>query len=89
MNNNLNVMCEKPIALSIKLANELLAIQKKTGKTFSVFENFRRDPINRFTKYVISSEKFGDILFAYDFESSYSEGKVMHGTGWRAMKNKG
>ena len=89
MNNNLNVMCEKPIALSIKLANELLAIQKKTGKTFSVFENFRRDPINRFTKYVISSEKFGDILFAYDFESSYSEGKVMHGTGWRAKKNKG
>ena len=28
-------------------------------------------------------------MFAYDFESSYSEGKVMHGTGWRAKKNKG
>ena len=58
MKQNLHVMCEKPVALSIKLANELIDVQNKSGKKFAVFENFRRDPINRFTKFVIDSEKF-------------------------------
>ena len=89
MKQSLHVMCEKPVALSIKLANELIDIQNKSGKKFAVFENFRRDPINRFTKFIIDSEKFGEVLYAYDFESSFSQGKVMHGTGWRAKKNKG
>ena len=89
MKQNLHVMCEKPVALSIKLANELIDVQNKSGKKFAVFENFRRDPINRFTKFIIDSEKFGEVLYAYDFESSFSQGKVMHGTGWRAKKNKG
>ena len=89
MKQGLHVMCEKPVALSIKLANELIDIQNKSGKKFAVFENFRRDPINRFTKFIIDSEKFGEVLYAYDFESSFSHGKVMHGTGWRAKKNKG
>ena len=42
MKQNLHVMCEKPVALSIKLANELIDVQNKSGKKFAVFENFRR-----------------------------------------------
>ena len=89
MKKNLDVMCEKPISLSLSYANELLEIQKQTKKHFALFENFRRDPINRFTKFVIDSEEFGDPIVVTDYESSFSQGKVMHGTGWRTKKEKG
>ena len=89
MKKNLDVMCEKPISLSLSYANELLKIQKQTKKHFALFENFRRDPINRFTKFVIDSEEFGDPIVVTDYESSFSQGKVMHGTGWRTKKEKG
>ena len=88
MKKNLDVMCEKPISLSLSYANELLEIQKQTKKHFALFENFRRDPINRFTKFVIDSEEFGDPIVVTDYESSFSQGKVMHGTGWRTKKEK-
>lgn len=85
----LDVMCEKPVALDISLANKVLNYKKKLRRHFALFENFRRDPINRLTKYIVDSKEFGESLYATDFESSYSFGRVMHGTGWRAKKDKG
>ena len=85
----LDVMCEKPVALDISLANKVLNYKKKSRRHFALFENFRRDPINRLTKYIVDSKEFGESLYATDFESSYSFGRVMHGTGWRAKKEKG
>ena len=85
----LDIMCEKPVALDISLANKVLKYKEKFKRHFALFENFRRDPINRLTKFIVDSEKFGSSIYATDFESSYSFGKVMHGTGWRAKKKKG
>ena len=45
-----NVLCEKPLAITIKGCNKVIEAWKKSGKVLSVAEQERRDPICRLTK---------------------------------------
>jgi predicted dehydrogenase len=45
-----HVLCEKPVALTMRGANTMIEAQERYGKVLSVAENFRRDPVCRLTK---------------------------------------
>ena len=39
----LHVLCEKPLGLTVRACNRILAAQQRSGKLLSVAENYRRD----------------------------------------------
>ena len=55
-----NVLCEKPLSLTIRGCNRVIEAWKKSGKVLSVGEQERRDPMCRLNKALIDSEVIGD-----------------------------
>jgi predicted dehydrogenase len=83
----LHVFLEKPIALSIRGANQIIAAQQRAGKVLSVAEQFRRDPICRLTKAVIEAGAIGE-LYAL-FEIGGGSGDQIIILPWRHYKQHG
>jgi predicted dehydrogenase len=54
-----HVLCEKPVALTIRGANHMIEAQRRSGKVLSVAENHRRDPICRLTKALLDAGAIG------------------------------
>ncbi len=57
-----NVICEKPVALSVSDFDEMLAAQKKSGKLFSVHQNRRWDVDYLAIKSLIESGEIGETI---------------------------
>lgn len=55
----LHTMVEKPLALTIRGCNQVIAAAERSGKLLSVAENFRRDPMNRLVKALLDSGAIG------------------------------
>jgi len=54
-----HVICEKPIAISLKEADEMIEEAKKTGRRFFVALNHRFDPTRREAKALLEKEEIG------------------------------
>jgi predicted dehydrogenase len=83
----LHVLCEKPLALTIRGCNLILDAQRRSGKVLSVAENYRRDPMSRLTKALIDGGAFG-VPYMY-VDAGISAGNRIVITPWRHMKNQG
>ena len=83
----LNVMVEKPLALTMRGCNMVLEAQKRSGKLVSVAEQERRDPMCRLTKAVIDAGIVGDPYML--FQLSASGGNKIVIWPWRHYKNVG
>ena len=83
----LHVLCEKPMALTIRGANMILDAQRRAGKALSVAENYRRDPMSRLTRALIDAEAMGKPYMFMDISASAGSRIVI--TAWRHMKNMG
>jgi predicted dehydrogenase len=83
----LHVFLEKPIALSMRGSNQILAAQQRAGKALSVAEQFRRDPICRLTKALIEAGVIGE-LYAL-FEIGGGSGDQIIILPWRHYKQHG
>ncbi|MDP8922822.1 MAG: Gfo/Idh/MocA family oxidoreductase, partial [Chloroflexota bacterium] len=55
----LNVLCEKPLALTVRGCTLLIETAREQGLVLSVAENFRRDPINRLVRALIDDGAIG------------------------------
>ena len=55
----LHVLCEKPLGISMRACNRILAAQARAGKVLSVAENYRRDPMARLTKALLDAGAIG------------------------------
>jgi predicted dehydrogenase len=55
----LHTMVEKPLALTIRGCNRVIAAAERSGKLLSVAENFRRDPMNRLVRAILDSGAVG------------------------------
>ena len=52
-------MVEKPLALTIRGCNRVIAAAERSGKLLSVAENFRRDPMNRLVRAMLDAGVIG------------------------------
>ena len=82
-----NVLCEKPLAITIKGSNKVIEAWKKSGKVLSVAEQERRDPICRLTKALLEADVIGN---PYSFLNGSARGsKDIIILPWRHHKNMG
>ena len=82
-----DVMCEKPLALTMRGCNLVLDAAKRNGKLLSVAENYRRDPINRLARALIQDGAIGAPQLM--IETSIGGGDRILITPWRHMKLSG
>ncbi|MDA1258899.1 MAG: Gfo/Idh/MocA family oxidoreductase [Chloroflexi bacterium] len=87
MEAGLHVITEKPMGLTLKACRQMRYVASTTGVTLAIAENFRRDPMNRLTRALITSGVIGTPYFTLDMHVGSSNGAVMHSTVWRAKKN--
>jgi len=57
-----HVVCEKPFALSVEQADEVIATAKQAGRIIAPFQNRRYDPILLKVREIINSGKLGRLL---------------------------
>jgi predicted dehydrogenase len=85
MEHGLNVLCEKPEAVSIYGCNLMIEAAQRTGKVLSIAENFRRDPIQRLAKALIDDGALGDVRLMLQHSIGGRDRISM--TVWRHMKH--
>lgn len=83
----LHVLCEKPLALTIRGCNRILDAQRRSGKVLSVAENYRRDPMSRLTKALLDAGAIGTPYLYLD--ASVGAGNRIVITPWRHQKLSG
>jgi predicted dehydrogenase len=83
----LHVLCEKPLALTIRGCNRILEAQRRSGKILSVAENYRRDPMSRLTKALLDAGTIGSTYLFLDISASAGNRIVI--TPWRHNKHMG
>lgn len=81
----LHVMCEKPLAVTVRGCTMLIETAKRTERVLSVAENYRRDPIQRLTRALLDDGAIGGVRYvAYQ---SVGGGDAIQITPWRHMKH--
>lgn len=80
-----HVICEKPVAMSVKELDAMIDAAKQAGKLFTVHQNRRWDKDFLTTKAVVESGELGNI---FSIQSRlHGSGGIMH--GWRGIKKHG
>src|SRR5262245_9555026 len=80
----LHTLCEKPLALTIRGCNAILAAAERNGKVRSIAENFRRDPINRLIRALLDDGAIGDRQFIMELGVRGRDSLFI--TPWRHQK---
>jgi predicted dehydrogenase len=80
----LHTLCEKPLALTIRGCNRIIAAAARSGKILSVAENFRRDPMNRLVRALLDDGAIGERQFI--METAIRGRDAMIITPWRHQK---
>ena len=83
----LHTMVEKPLALTIRGCNRIVAAAARSGKLLSVAENFRRDPMNRLVKALLDAGVIGAPQCILE-TSLHGRNHILI-TPWRHMKLSG
>ena len=83
----LHVLCEKPMALTIRGCNLIIEAWKRSGKVLSVAENYRRDPMNRLVRALLDKGVIGQPYAVFDI--GVGGGNQIIILPWRHYKNVG
>lgn len=84
LDNGLHTLCEKPLALTIRGCNQIIAAAERNGKILSIAENYRRDPINRVVRALLDDGAIGDRQFV--METGVRGRDTLFITPWRHQK---
>ena len=79
----LHVLSEKPIAVTVSAADELLKAAKKSGKVFAVMFQQRTLPAMRLAHQIIKSGKLGEIRRTIMLDPNYRSQAYYDSAGWR------
>ena len=83
----LHVMTEKPMGVTVRACQRMQAAADDAGRTLSIAENYRRDPMNRLAKALLDAGTIGVPHFL--MKAGVGGGSaLMHNTGWRALKSR-
>jgi len=83
----IDVLCEKPITLTVGEGVKLVEAARKAGRKLAVAENYRRDPINRLGKALVDAGAIGRPFLMTQLSSGSGEFVVI--TPWRHRKDRG
>lgn len=83
----INVLVEKPIALTVSQGIKLVEAAERTGMVLAVAENYRRDPVNRLAKAIVDAGLLGTIYLMVQSSSGAGEKVII--TPWRHRKQSG
>ncbi len=83
----IDVLCEKPITLTVAEGVRLVDAAKAAGRKLAVAENYRRDPINRLGKALVDAGAVGRPFLMTQHSSGSGEFVVI--TPWRHRKDRG
>ena len=84
----LNVLCEKPLAVTVRGCNlSMAAHARHPGQVLSVAEQFRRDPICRLMKALLDAGAIGDPYMLFDISAGAGNRIIIF--PWRHDKNIG
>ena len=79
-----HVLCEKPIALTVKQGLRLIEAARTAKRKLAVAENYRRDPMNRLGKALLDAGVIGKPFLMTQSSSGSGENVVI--TPWRHLK---
>lgn len=80
----LHTMVEKPLGLTIRGCNQVIDAAERSGKILSVAENYRRDPINRLARALITDGAIGEPQFVMETAVRGRDDLLI--TPWRHQK---
>jgi predicted dehydrogenase len=83
-----HILCEKPLALNVKQARDMLAAVKKAGVVHMICHNYRRIPALVLAKKMIESGELGQI---YHYRARYAQDWIVDPSFplvWRLQKNR-
>jgi len=80
-----HLLCEKPLALTVRASNAIIEAAQRAGRIVSVAENYRRDPINRLAHALIRDGAVGTPRLMV--ETNIGGKNAILITPWRHMKN--
>jgi predicted dehydrogenase len=83
----LHVQCEKPLAVTVRGCNAMIAAARRRNLVLSTAENFRRDPINRLGKALVDDGAIGAPRLMV--ETTIGGRDNLFITPWRHMKHTG
>lgn len=87
LNAGKHVLCEKPLALTVRSCRALIDAAEASGVVLATAENYRRDPTNRLAKAVIDSGLLGPIHLMQQTMVGGNDRIII--TPWRHFKDKG
>lgn len=82
-----HVLCEKPLALTVRSCRALLEAEREGGAILATAENYRRDPTNRLARAVLDAGLIGDVHLMS--QTMIGGGRDIIITPWRHFKDKG
>ena len=82
-----HVMCEKPLALTIRTGALMVAAAERTRRVLATGENYRRGGSNRLAKAVIDSGILGDLFLFRELRVGGDDAVII--SPWRHMKRSG
>jgi predicted dehydrogenase len=85
MEAGLHVMCEKPMAVTIRGCDLMVQTAARLGKVLSIAENYRRDPIHRLAKALLDDGAIGTPRLM--IQTSIGGSDKISMTPWRHMKH--
>jgi predicted dehydrogenase len=83
----LHTLVEKPLGLTIRGCDHVIAAEKRSGKVLSVAENYRRDPINRLARALLDDGAIGERQFIMETAVRGRDDLII--TPWRHQKMTG
>ena len=83
----LHVLSEKPLAVTMRAANQMVAAAAKADRLLSVAENYRRDPMCRLNKALLDVGAIGTPRMLYDISAGSGNRIII--LPWRHDRNVG
>ena len=80
-----HAMCEKPMGLTARACKMMIAKARETGRTLSVAENYRRDPVNRLAKALLDAGHIGTPRLMQQITMGGADQMLI--SVWRHQKN--
>lgn len=82
-----HVVCEKPLALTVRTARQMTDAAERTGMVLATAENYRRGGSNRLAKAVLDSGVLGELFLMREVRVGGDDGVII--SPWRHMKRSG